>query len=132
MKREIRFRGLNSINKQWIYGAFAEDAKGNYVILPKENWAKGGVVDKESVGQMSEFKDANNLEIFEHDIVKAPYLDHIFGDVIENTFVNAVISFRDGSFVVDYGKEDRKVYLSDLHDKLNVIGNIFNNPNLIK
>lgn len=132
MKREIRFRGLNSINKQWIYGAFSEDSKGNYVILPKENWAKGGVVDKESVGQMSEFKDANNLEIFEHDIVKAPYLDPIFGDVIENTFVNAVISFRDGSFVVDYGKEDRKVYLSDLHDKLNVIGNIFNNPNLIK
>lgn len=132
MKREIKFRGKNSTNKQWIYGAFAEDCKGNYIILPKESWAKGGVVDKDSVGQMSEYKDINGLEIYENDIVKAPYLDPIFGDVIENTFVKAVISFRDGSFVVDYGKDDRKVYLSDLHDKLKVIGNTFRNPNLIK
>lgn len=132
MKREIKFRGQNSTNKQWIYGAFAEDCTGNYIILPKDSWAKGGVVEKDSVGQMSEYKDINGLEIYENDIVKAPYLDPIFGDVIENTFVNAVISFRDGSFVVDYGKDDRKVYLSDLYDKLKVIGNTFSNPNLIK
>lgn len=89
-------------------------------------------VDPATVGQYTGLKDKDGREIYDGDIVKAPLLDPIFGDIIKDAFCNAEIIFNKGSFVISYYKRDRNIYLSDLFDKITVIGNIHDNPELLK
>ena len=53
MNREIKFRGKDLIHNEWIYGGLTEDKDENAVILPKNNWQKGGCVDKDTIGQFT-------------------------------------------------------------------------------
>ena len=63
--------------------------------------------------------------------MKAPLLDPIFGDVIKDAFCNAEIRFNKGSFVVSYYKRERNIYLSELFNKIKVVGNIHDNAELL-
>lgn len=135
MNREIKFRGRND-RHGWLTGHYfvnrgvhfiAEDGIAN----PLNTWEDYSV-DPETVGQYTGLKDRNGKEIFEGDIVKAPLLDPIFGDVLFDAFDNAAISFHNGSFVVAYYKGRHKIYLQDLCDKIEVLGNRWDNPELLE
>lgn len=89
-------------------------------------------VDPETVGQYTGLEDKNGKEVWEGDIVKAPLLDPIFGDVLSDAFDNVEIAFNNGSFVVAYYKGRHNIYLQDLHSMVEVIGNIHDNPELLK
>lgn len=90
------------------------------------------IVFPDTIGQYTGLQDKNGKEIYEGDIVKAPLLDPIFGDIIKDAFCNAEIRFNKGSFVVSYYRSNHNIYLSDLYDKVEVIGNIFDNKELLK
>ena len=129
MARKIIFRGFNLKNQKWLYGYYLVN-RGQHFICPEgiqnplASW-EDFVVDPESIGQYTETKDEEGKEIYEGDIVKAPLLDPIFGDILSDAFDNVVISFHNGSFVVAYYKARHKIYLQDLFDKIEVIGNIY-------
>lgn len=64
--------------------------------------------------------------------MKAPLLDPIFGDILSDAFDNAPVAFHNGAFTVDYYQGGHKIYLQDLYDKIEVIGNIHDNKDLLE
>lgn len=136
MTRQIIFRGYNLKNQKWLYGYYFVN-RGLHFICPEgfanplASW-EDFVVEEESVGEWTGLKDKNGSQIYEGDIVKAPLLDPIFGDILSDAFDNVVISFHNGSFVVAYYKGRHKIYLQDLFDKIEVIGNIYENEELLE
>lgn len=93
-------------------------------------------IDPETVGQFTDLFDKNGKEIYEGDIVKHPYIDPIFRDLVESEDGEGVTSevvFHDAAFVVKYDVNDF-VYLDGFtrHGHVEVIGNIHDNPELIQ
>lgn len=139
--REIKFRGkplnLNDgfiedhIKNGWVYGTF---------IAP--NWICGDVeeydihaiypefyceVDPETVGQYTGLKDKEGKEIYEGDIVEC----HARIDA-----ASMVVIFEDGEFRMVLGEEynNRTIgrYYSINSFVKNIIGNIYDNPELLE
>lgn len=142
MNRTINFRGKRIDTGEWVYGDLIEN-QGRYYIyydtsdttLENEDdtiIVLAEEVDPDTVGQYTGLKDRNGKDVWEGDIVKTPLLDPIFGDVLSDAFDNVAISFHNGSFVVAYYNGRHKIYLQDLYDKIEVIGNIHDNPKLLE
>lgn len=85
--REIKFRGLRTNGKGWVYGDLNQHDIHNGTSI-RENGCIINAVIPESVGQFTGLKDKNGKEIFEGDIC-----NHL-GDV-------ATIVFWEGSFIFD-------------------------------
>lgn len=139
MVREIKFRGKDILSGDWRYGyaQFNYDKTRAQIISPVriDISAFPGQffhVDKDTVSQFTGLLDKIGKEIYEGDIVKTPLLDPIFCDIIKDKFCNAEIRFNKGSFVVSYYRGDHNIYLSDLNDKIRVLGNKFDNPELLE
>lgn len=141
MKREIKFRGRN-YDGMWMYGYLMPAPKPtihldcDYSISVSPSALKSVdrmlyEVETNTIGQYTGLKDKNGKEIYEGDIVKVPYLDPIFGGVVNDMFVNIIVGYNKGSFVLEYDSNLR-VYISDLYDNIEIIGNIHDNPELLK
>lgn len=131
--REILFRGKRVDNGEWVYGSFIPDLcellYGNKLdgfIKPFGKTRKERLmveVDRKTVGQYTGLRDKNSTRIFEADIVKVY-------DVYCNETVVGVVEFCDGSFRIydkDFTSYDRWMYC-----KVEVIGNVFDNPELLE
>ena len=129
MKREILFRGKRTDNGEMVYGNLMDsdsivgkiaDFDGEYFI--PEFWYK---VDPETVGQFTGLTDKNGTKIFDGDIVR-------LYDDSEDELTNGVVVFNADfcSFCVSMkGHEDIMLMA---HWQYEVIGNIHDNPELIK
>ena len=123
--RKIRFRGKDSIHKEWIYGFLAVDSKSNPVILPQEDWSKGGCVDESTIGQFTGLYDKTGNEIYEDDIVLQKGYN--------GTNTPRVVHFDHGSFNVGYHKgSSTKISPMLLNKQCEVIGNVYDNPELLE
>ncbi len=116
MNREIKFRGKRVDNGEWVYGFYhclysshnhcIDDYSGNtYQVIP------------ETVGQFTGLLDKNGKEIYEFDIVRR----------LDGSVYKIVYSERDAAFVLCGSKP---IYL--ITNSLEIIGNIHDNPELIK
>ena len=114
MNREIKFRGFQ---KSWIYGGISifQNEATIFDINCVANSAYE--VDIKSVGQFTGLKDVENNEIFEGDIVLGYNNPH-------------VVTFADGAFYLTY--KNSSVRLSRTYGALQIIGNIFQNPDLLQ
>ena len=130
--RKIVFRGKRTDTGEWVYGDLIQWEGGMVEIAPIERDNVQYTVKPDTVGQYTGLKDRNGTDVWEGDIVKTPLLDPIFGDVLSDAFDNVAISFHNGSFVVAYYNGRHKIYLQDLYDKIEVIGNIYDNPELLE
>lgn len=120
--RELKFRGKLRSDNQWYFFELGDNSVDTLMEM----------MMSDTVTQSTGLTDKTGKEIYEGDIVKTPLLDPIFGDIIKDAFCNAEIKFNKGSFVVSYYKREHNIYISDLYDKIEVIGNIFDNTELLK
>ena len=113
--REIKFRGLRTDGKGWVYGdllcnwttpMILSDADGNeYSIIPS------------SVGQFVGLKDKNGKDIYEGDLCAVHTLDESPIGVVD--YIGHEFAIRD--YIDKFGNES--LYH---HDVIEVVGNIHN------
>jgi uncharacterized phage protein (TIGR01671 family) len=118
MKREIEFRGKSLRKNEWIFGN---------IHVPHDPfdklsmWDSQGLqveVKSETVGQFTGLTDKNRVKIFEDDIVKGDFENRLFKVIFMGSAF--VIQYRTGETAHIYGHA------------LEVIGNIYDNPELLK
>lgn len=133
--REIKFRGKRLDNGEWLYGSllvshFKDDKKERYFITQfSGNYTFEHEVDPATVGQYTGLKDKNGREIYEGDILA--HGDKIVGHIIDDVrgYCYDVI-YKDQSFEEScslYG-----VVIEDYRGDVTVVGNIHDNPDLLK
>ena len=123
--REIKFRGIDNANDEWIYGSLVKVDEDYHILEEGETQAHAyNRVDKDSIGQYTGLKDKDGKEIYE-------------GDILE---------FSKGSIMYVEWDDDFKIFvLTDPRinlkngsignwyvEKTKIIGNIFENKELLK
>lgn len=138
--RTIKFRGKRLDNGKWLYGNLVElrnpfnpnDAPACF-IMPKEvniaapdSIAEQEVVIPDTVGQFTGLLDKNGQEIYE-------------GDIVANDFGNAYIVnmavewCTDGYWALhEIDGDDTMHFVADYLKEIELIGNIHDNPELLK
>lgn len=133
--REILFRGKDSITKSWVYGALVQQQddplKEKAFIISYSNYQFGDFseavmheVDPETVGQYTGFVDKKGKKIFEGDIVSI-YNSKAFLFAVEwnNQYVLKCTT---------NGVSDNILNVIESPEDVEVVGNIYDNPELIK
>lgn len=112
--RKIKFRWKDSTG-QWIHGTLLVLLNHPVIFVPKVLEETGDIL-KETLGQFTGVKDKNGEEIYEGDVV------------FDGEFTGLVWCFRDSAcYTVVYGGMSKN--LEDNHpDHLEIIGNVFDNP----
>lgn len=144
--RRILFRGKSVINDEWDYGGACVSLGSVYILkigcadddgninvgLFREYTIKP--VFPETVGQFTGLEDADGESIYEGDIVqgRSEYFGH-------DNFCRGVVFWSEGRFVISFGdsvevceKLDDTEELWEWHEDVEVIGNIFDEPELLE
>lgn len=143
--RDILFKAKRKDNGECIIGnlVVTEDAEEGWetIIIPTfdsniftkgvakgdlgfENWHR---VDKKTICQYTGLTDKNGTKIWENDILKGLFL--------HGMEVTAVVIFKDGAFGLKWSRgnvEEFSPFTSICNVSFEVIGNIFDNPELLK
>jgi uncharacterized phage protein (TIGR01671 family) len=127
--REFKFRAWDKKNKKWVYDFNIDSCVGIFRISCFETIE---VYDDIEIMQYVGLKDINGRMIFEGDIVQIPDNFEIYGF---NAGEKYQIYFSFGGFRLkpkyDKKKKSKGFWLKD--DKtLEIIGNIFENPELLE
>jgi len=126
--REIKFRGMLE-SGEWIYGGYVKVKDGAHCILSGEcnHYRAGGktknilsfnAVKFKTVGEYTGLKDKNGKEIYEGDIA------------IDSMKCLHEIVFAGGCWIAK--REHGGDMLCSTNDFVEVIGNIYENPELLK
>ena len=118
--REILFRGKRLDNGEWLYGDICHHDGVVSYIGQDERDGRMIVEDlvPETVGQYTGLKDKNGTEIYEGDTDDKQVVEYWSGQLIVGWYLKC-------KYTGDTG------YFSPL-DKFEVIGNIHDNPELLK
>lgn len=119
MSRVINFRGFSRDKNIWIFGYFVETEKASFIVSDGVMY----LVNPESIGQFTGLLDKNGVEIYEGDICDR--LHQGLGMVV---YYGCCFARK-----VKTPKGLREYHLSvDDSEILNVIGNIYENPELLE
>ena len=140
--REILFKAKRIDNGEWVEGYVFDDGfvdskrmfVGGLVIMDykgtaNDRWEVGTAfyeVDPNTICQYTGLTDKNGNKIWENDVVNYP-LEECCGKITWNDY--------EAMFIFDVLLEDgcfEEEYLYDFANYLEVIGNMFDNPELIK
>ena len=126
MARVIKFRGKSVKTGEWLYGylqKYQETHASRLCVCAASvrTWSDALLYEviPETIGQFTDLHDKNDKEIYFDDIVRNKYGD-----------IGSVIWFSDWSLRVDWGGGD--IHFIDPEWGLEVIGNIHDNPELLK
>lgn len=127
MNREIKFRAWDDLNKKWLLGYELPNlggfsmmgetmAFGEYSQMLNsfslEDW------DNIKIMQFTGLKDKNGKDIYE-------------GDVIKNERQWGVIVYKAPAFEVTVSADQSSLYTKEWIEACEVIGNIYENPELL-
>lgn len=133
--REILFKAKRIDNDKWVEGYYQKrydetEKERHYIFWSKSNivW-EYAEIDENTICQYTGLTDKNGNKIWENDIcstdIKRPY---------------AIVEFRNGCFVYNLNDGEEDYYdimipvepLDDSDEYTKVIGNIFDNADLLK
>ena len=131
--REIKLRGKRNDNGEWVEGSFVFCSKKHAYIVgyfergrydeSQDIWINGECVAHkvkiETVGQYTGLKDKNGKEIYEGDIVRDIDTDKVFEIMYQ------------GHMFLRYERKPMYMFYTLDGDCLEVIGNIYDNPELL-
>lgn len=119
--RTIKFRAQDIASNKWLYGDILHPEKG--VCIFEQGGKRGEQVKPETIGQFTSLKDKNGREIYEGDIIS------FFGkkEYLEVRFVRGVFAF-----LWNGDLDDEFPTGSPTHEWAEVVGNIHDNPEMIK
>lgn len=133
MNRDIEFRGMHS--NKWLYGYLVKSVDDNkfYITVNTDQFYQ---VKEETIGQYTGLKDKNGKKIFEGDILRTPAW--LYGEekvciciYNQENNVNSIIGF--GLYTNDvYFKKYQELVECDEWDEFEVIGNIYENKELLE
>lgn len=134
--RSIIFRGKKLDDGKWVYGYCYELEKDRMMIsscIRREAYA----VNPETIGQFTRLTDKNGKKIFEGDIVHAVYQVGYVGCKNIDYGIGVVkycASYYGGaSYQIEIiGDSGSRVFTASLENGVEVIGNVYDNPELIK
>ena len=132
--RDYLCRGKRVDNGKYAFGYYVEkkSAEGDLYVI--ENDKESHIVDPKTVGQFIGLKDKNNMMIFDGDIFtvmgRSPKLVK-FIDKIAAFCIANVEQLKDEKYVNIWGPMN-EVWWNDFRDYIEVIGNIHDNPELLK
>lgn len=128
--RTIKFRGKCIDNYLWEYG-WLYCKNGRYYIKDGVNdTVKLFLVNQDTIGQFTGLSDRNGKEIYEGDIVQGlEYADFYTGIDGE---VNAVVTWDGNSASFVFDAECKYYCALSVCKAVTVIGNIHDNPELVK
>ena len=125
MNREILFRGKRKDNGEWVYGSlqcfkgvsiFDRDVKNFIAVHP------------ETIGQYTGLTDKNGKKIFEGDILLAELTEGVYACF---KFPIGMVVFSGGSFCMKSHKNTTPLSSYSYNVSFEVIGNIYDNPELL-
>lgn len=128
--RKILFRGKTILENEWVIGAGVYKSEGHTWIITDdvtktENRGTGSdAINPETAGQYTGLTDKNGNKIFEGDICSK------FSNYAGKKFYFPIV-FEEGLFFAKYS-ERAGMPLCDICEKIEIIGNIHDNPELLK
>lgn len=142
--REIKFRGKS--DNEWIYGMLLKTDKEDYgehgdkhydceIQTEEEEYGqynKYYITDNNTIGQYTGLKDKSGVEIYEGDILQINYK---YKGKVDNIIALVKYSEKYAQFIIVGTREVRHEAeeLGDyVDDDIEVIGNIYDNPELIE
>ena len=124
--REILFRGKSVNTGEWIIGDYEHFylSDGELVVYISEWGKRNDKVLPNTVGQYTGLTDKNGKKIFEGDIVRLYHSDG-FEEIGAIGWSNIDVRYK-------FASSDGFAYGIDVTDVFEVIGNIHDNPELLK
>lgn len=134
--REILFRAKNAVTNKWAEGGYchyddiADHGRDDCDYIVEKHDGKSFPfikINLETLGQYTGFNDRDDNKIFEGDIIRRWWGRKDF----QNTVY--VIRFKNGAFCAEYSDTNYCFPIDTmLKNKIEVIGNIYDNPELLK
>ncbi len=129
MEREILFRGFDNIKNEWVYGDLIHLSNGYAIRKIEDDIMSFTRVDSNSIGQYTGVKDRDNKKMFEGDVIKVKLFNFPSGEIEYET---GVIVYSKDIFIIAGKKFDHNLIGIRENETRSIIGNVFENPELIK
>ena len=130
--RDILFKAKRIDNGEWVEGNYVNGYTFHYILPIPMAMAQSGcaiVVNKSTICQYTGLKDKNGTKIWENDIVRHEDLSNGRYIFIEQPMKNSSIVFNRNESKFERS-DGRGLYKSNT--RLEVVGNIFDNPELLE
>lgn len=112
--REVKLRAKATENREWCYGVIHNDGVNLFPVS----------VDMNTIGWFTGKKDKNGKEIYEGDILIHIYMGSVF---------KVEYSERNSAFMLIHPtNESYNMGIYDIENCFKVIGNIYDNPELLE
>ena len=124
--REIKFRGVDIANEEWIYGSLVKVGDNYHIVGTGETEAhEYNRVDEDTVGQFTGLHDKLGNEVYEGDLLSrnTGLTYQVYWNNNESGFNMKNTSWAD---------DDCPMNFYNVEERFEVIGNIHDNPELNK
>lgn len=132
--REIVFRGKwnNGLDgeareEEWVYGFLRRSSDGETLIQTTDT--SSAIVEAETVDQYTGLQDKNGALIFEGDVLLERYKEP---DCDGREGILAEVVFHKGAFMIKEPGEDPEYTLGETHEDFEIVGNVFENKELLE